>query len=104
MSEQLTSNKFENDDLKINRFSLPTIIDNKCLKIDYQIYVFSKANKNWNLITESHQIRHFDLKEICSFANETNFELLHAEEWMTRTSPSNNTWSLTIVLKKLETI
>jgi hypothetical protein len=45
-------------------------------------------------------MRYFSLPEIEYFANINGFELVHSSEWMKDNEPNENTWSVSITLKK----
>ena len=46
-------------------------------------------------------MRHFSTPEIKLLAYTTGFELLHAEEYLTKAAPSEKTWGVCYILKKI---
>ena len=46
-------------------------------------------------------MRHFSLPEIELFASKHHFQLLKSGEWLTNNSPSESTWGVYAILKKL---
>ena len=44
-------------------------------------------------------MRYFFKPEIENIANQSGFEILHAEEWMTGTPIEQNTWGACFILK-----
>ena len=54
-----------------------------------------------NCFKEKHPMRHFSIPEIEFFASMSGFKLLQCEEWVTRKTPSDNTWGVCFVLEKI---
>ena len=46
-------------------------------------------------------MRHFSIPEIALLAKTTHFELVHSEAFLTEENPSENTWGVCFILKKL---
>ncbi len=92
--------RLENPELLINRYSRPSLHAQNVSKIEYDIYVFDKSKEIWSFIDETHLVRFFSLEEIKYFAEKVGFSFAASEEWLTGNTPSNKTWSVTIVLNK----
>jgi hypothetical protein len=47
-------------------------------------------------------MRHFSILELNLFAKLSGFVILNIEEFLTSTIPSENTWAISVVLKKIK--
>jgi SAM-dependent methyltransferase len=93
--------RIENKDLKITRIAEPTIDYNKnVIDVNYEIIIEEIENNKITKIHETHTMRHFSLPELNLLAMNTRFQILEAEEWMTRDKPSEKTWGICLILRK----
>jgi SAM-dependent methyltransferase len=92
--------EFKSKNLLIKRYAKPELVSSKNLVIvNYEVEVID--NKNHKIsFSEVHKMRYFSLPEIEYFANINGFELVHSSEWMKDNEPNENTWSVSITLKK----
>ena len=58
-----------------------------------------KAN-TFKISEELHQMRYFSIPELEYIAENTGFQMLEAEEFLTGSKPSFNTWGVLIIFKK----
>jgi len=95
--KRITSNK-----IKIIRIGETVIQPNEnIVNVNYEILV-NDEGKNLNLsFNEIHPMRHFSIPEIDLLAKMTNFEIIHSEEFCTGNAPSENTWGVCFLLKKI---
>ena len=94
--------KVQNRNLSIIRIAEPESHTAKNLvKVHYQTFVENLRKKEISKIEETHEMRAFDLNEIEFFSKQTGFSLIHSEEWMSGNKPSNETWGVCSVLKKV---
>ena len=94
--------RFHDEDYNILRISEPQSISEKN-RVDVKLTFFVESKKDSFIekFVEVHPIRHFSLPEIELVASKHNFKLLKSGEWLTNKSPSENTWGVYSILKKL---
>ena len=94
--------KLVEDDLKtIIRHAQPVCFPNENkVRIDYTFIVIDRQKLSVNTFKESHELRYFSLPEIDFLADSAGFKRLSAEEWLTGASPSEETWGVSVVLRK----
>tara|TARA_B100000900_G_scaffold414796_1_gene442540 strand:+ start:428 stop:1177 length:750 start_codon:yes stop_codon:yes gene_type:complete len=92
---------FEDHEMKIERNASPDIdYLNNIVKVNYEISVHKKStNENFS-INESHSMRHFSYNEIILLSENYNFELVLAEEMISKNNICNDTWGACFVLRK----
>lgn len=91
----------EDETVKITRLAKPRIFPNENrVDVHYQILVEEKASQQRHTIEEVHPMRHFSLPEIELLAEQTGFELIRAEEFLTGAEPGENTWGVCVVLRR----
>ncbi len=92
----------KNDSIEVVRRATPTIdVEKNVVEVNYDITVTTLADHSTEQIEERHPMRHFSTPEIKLLAFATGFEFLHAEEYLTKASPSEKTWGVCYVLKKM---
>lgn len=93
--------KVENSEISVIRIAEPEIHLNKnVVDVNYSILVKDKKTNKWLEFLEKHPMRHFSIPEIQLIANQTGFELINAEEFLTGKQPSEKTWGVNFILKK----
>lgn len=94
--------KMQNKELSITRFAEPKIDVNRNL-VDVQFTVVTKETDTGKTdeLFESHPMRHFSIPEIGLLAELTGFKILKAEEFLTGNEPSDKTWGVCFLLKKV---
>ncbi|MCX6327802.1 MAG: class I SAM-dependent methyltransferase [Bacteroidia bacterium] len=93
--------KVENEEIKVIRMAEPEIHINKnVVDVNYSILVKEKDQIKWIEFQEKHPMRHFSIPEIDLLARSTGFEILNAEEFLSKNEPSENTWGVNFILKK----
>lgn len=91
-----------NDTIEVLRKANPIIYSNlNVVEVDYDITITNLADGSVEEIQEKHPMRHFSTPEIEILAYATGFELLHAEAYLTKDKPSENTWGVCYILKKI---
>ena len=90
------------DEFDITRIANPICnsIANR-VDVNYDFFVEDKVNQNFSKFKELHPMRYFFLPEMELFSSNSGFEILSAEEWLTGEVPSNDTWGVCLVLKKI---
>jgi hypothetical protein len=82
---------------------LPGVIPGRAevtVRVDYSIVCKDKATGTMTEFKESHLMRYFFRPEIELLLAQAGMRLLAAEEWMTRSPPSERTWSVCFVATK----
>lgn len=93
---------YENDTIKLTRTSHPEWIKEKNLvKVNFDISLLNKQSEETELIREEHQMRYWFPNEIEEALNNSGFELLASEEWLTGNELTDNSWNACYVAKKL---
>jgi len=53
------------------------------------------------MLSESHPMRHFSLPELDLLGQISGFDLVGAEEFLTGNTPSEETWGVCLIFKKV---
>jgi SAM-dependent methyltransferase len=92
---------FTGNGLEVTRTAEPILQDQtNIVDVNYTVFARSQSELRTDEIREIHRMRYFFLPELAQFLRESGFELLRAEEWVTRSPPSVDTWSLCVVARK----
>lgn len=94
--------KMKNEEIAITRVADPKIHTNaNIVDVQYTIMTKDLYNNEVNELFESHPMRHFSIPEIELLAKFTNFEVIKVEEFLTAQDPSEKTWGVCFILKKI---
>ena len=94
--------RLENDNVEVIRIAESDILFNEnVVNVNYQILIKDKNNNQMETINELHPMRHFSIPEMKLLARLSNFELIHTEEFLTKNRPSEDTWGVCFILKKI---
>lgn len=94
--------RLENDGIEIVRLAESEMeSDANVVAVNFEVIIKDKATHITESITEKHLMRHFSIPEIKMLAAFTGFEVLLAEEFLTENVPSEDTWGVCFVLKKV---
>lgn len=94
--------RMEDDHISVTRIAEPEIDStNSVINVKFEVNVLHKRNKTLEVITEKHPMRHFSLPEVDLLARLTGFKIMVSEEFITANSPSENTWGVCFLLKKV---
>lgn len=94
--------KMQNKEISITRVAVPKIDINKnIINVQFTVFVKNLNTGEINELFENHPMRHFSIPEIDLLAKLTGFKVLKAEEFLTGNEPSNNTWGVCFILKKI---
>lgn len=89
-------------DLRITRLAEPVIYPNENrVDVNYTILAQDTASGACQTFTEKHPMRHFSLPELDLLASVTGFERLCAEAFLSGVAPSEETWGICVVLRRL---
>jgi len=91
----------ENEEIKVIRIAEPIMrLNENIVDVKYTVLVKDKINNKWEEFAEVHPMRHFSLPEISLLAKHTGFDIIKAEEFLTREKPSAKTWGVNFILRK----
>jgi SAM-dependent methyltransferase len=94
--------RLESELLTITRIAEPIIHPNENrVDVNYTVIAQHIDTGTLHTFTEIHPMRHFSLPEIDLLAQYTGFERIITEEWLTKASPSETTWAVCVVLRKI---
>ena len=69
--------------------------------VKYTVFATDHSTSNVHSFEEHHKMRHFSLPEISIFAQNAGFKMIHAEEFMTKSLPSDSTWGVMAIFQKV---
>jgi SAM-dependent methyltransferase len=94
--------KIKNKEISVIRTAKPKIdINNNIVNVEFEIIVKDLKTKKITKLLENHSMRHFSIPEIKLLAKLTNFKVIKIEEFLTGNRPSENTWGVCFILKKI---
>jgi hypothetical protein len=94
--------RMENESLAITRLAEPEIHpDSNVVDVNYTVMVQDKATGNVQEVREKHPMRYFFTPELKLLAAQTEFEVLHSEEWLTGRQPGFDTWGVVFILRAI---
>ena len=86
---------------KVCRIAEPEILlEKNQVNVKYTFYDFHQKANTFKISEELHQMRYFSIPELEYIAESTGFQMLEAEEFLTGSKPSLNTWGVLIIFKK----
>ena len=92
----------ENEAIEITRIAEPVLYPNENrVDVNYTIIVRDLASGKVETISEVHPMRHFSIPELQLLAQITGFEIIGSEEFLTGSAPSDETWGVCFVMRKL---
>jgi SAM-dependent methyltransferase len=88
--------------VEITRIAEPDIFPNKNhIDVRYTILVRDLATGAYQTFNETHPMRHFSMPELDLLARMSGFERLTAEAFLTGDEPSEQTWGVCLVMRKV---
>lgn len=94
--------RLQDEGLRITRIAEPEVHTNENrVDVHYSIFAEDLNSDSVQTFSEVHPMRHFSLLELDLFAEQSGFERLSAEAYLTGEAPSEDTWGVCFVLKKL---
>ncbi len=95
--------KVKKKDLVITRTSETVFnFNDNIVDVKYKIKVLNSLTKKEKIFKEVHSMRHFSLPEIKSFALNNGFKFIKAEEYLTSRPPSEDSFSVIVILEKIK--
>jgi SAM-dependent methyltransferase len=93
--------RLANPTLEVTRIAEPTVHDQvSVVDVNYTIFVKDLSSNQIEEIKETHSMRYLFLPEIDRLLTMHGFELILAEEWLTKKIPTTDTWGVCVVAKK----
>ena len=94
--------RMENEQIRVVRLAEPECDETRSrVDVHYTIFAQDKKSETWQSMKEVHRMRHFSLPEIKIFAAETGFEVVNTQAFPTGELPSEKTWGVGVVLRKM---
>jgi SAM-dependent methyltransferase len=88
--------------IEITRIAEPTLHPNENrVDVNYTIFAHDLASGAVETMTETHPMRHFSFPELDLLAQMNGFAVVGTEEFMTFKKPSEDTWGVCFILKKV---
>lgn len=95
--------RMSDENIRLTRIATPELLPEKQIVIvRYAITVESIPDKRREVFQEEHQMRYFFPNEIESLARKHRFDIERSEEFLTGQAPSENTWGVCYLLRKLD--
>lgn len=83
---------------RVVRIAEPEMLpDKNRVNVNFQIFV--EHDGSWSEFMEEHPMRYLFRPEIENLLSDSGMELLRAEEWLTGSDPSEDTWSVVYVAR-----
>jgi len=94
--------RMSDEAIEITRIAEPVLYPNENrVDVIYTIFARDLASGAVETMTETHPMRHFSLPELDLLAKMSGFEVVGTEEFLTGNRPSEETWGVCFVLKKV---
>lgn len=95
--------RLEDDAVSVLRIAEPCIntYANR-VDVQYTVLVSDKLSGAVEQFTECHPMRYYFPLELDLIANQSGFEIVHSEGWMSGHAPSEQTWGVAFVARKIE--
>lgn len=71
------------------------------IDVNYTVFIQNQQENYYHSFKETHSMRHFSLPELDQIAMYNGFERVAAEAFLTKQNPSEETWGVCIVLRKV---
>lgn len=94
--------KFENEKISVTRISYPDMLAGKnIVNVRFDISIKDMASGSTSKLEEIHDMRYLFPEEIIALAKQTHFEMICAEEWLTGSPLSEESWNACYVCRKI---
>lgn len=94
--------RLEDDAVDVLRIAEPSVntYANR-VDVQYTMFVRNKVSGMVEQFTESHPMRYYFPLELDLIADQSGFEIIHSEEWMSGSAPSEQTWGVAFAARKI---
>jgi SAM-dependent methyltransferase len=94
--------RIASEEIEITRIAEPVSHPNKnCVDVNYTIFACNLASGAVEIMNETHPMRHFSLSELDLLAQMSGFAVVGTEEFLTGNIPSEKTWGVCLILKRV---
>jgi len=94
--------RMADEEIEITRIADPVLHSNENrVDVNYTIFARDLANGTVETMTETHPMRHFSFPELDLLAQMSSFAVVGAEEFLTGNKPSEETWGICFITRKL---
>lgn len=94
--------RFKNECMEISRIAESEIHPNEnCVDVNYTLFAKDRKSDKYDVVKESHRLRFFSIPELSYVASKNEFELVGAEEFLSGARPSEKTWGVCFVMRKI---
>jgi hypothetical protein len=94
--------RLEDNDIQVTRIAEPVLkVNENTVDVNFELLIENKCDHQLSRIKEIHPMRYFSLPEIELLLNNAGMKLVYAQEWMTEKEPSDSTWGVCCVGKKV---
>jgi SAM-dependent methyltransferase len=95
--------RMANDEIEVTRLAEPVMRFNENrVDVNYHVFVRDLRSGQVNELKETHAMRYFFKPEIELFSNQSQFQLIHAEEWLTGKPVDETTWGACFCVQTIE--
>jgi SAM-dependent methyltransferase len=97
--------RLENDSISVCRITEPVLHSNSnVVDVHFEVQITNKEAEQGVIQTlkEVHSMRYLFLPELLLIMENTGFEFIKINEWMSENNPLLNTWYATIICKKIK--
>ncbi len=93
--------RLADDSVEIVRVAEPVAYPNENrVDVNYLIFARDLTVGKYEILEETHPMRHFSIPELVMLAQTAGFELVTVEEFLTGRDPSDSTWGVCVVLRR----
>ncbi|WP_162560024.1 class I SAM-dependent DNA methyltransferase [Methylotetracoccus oryzae] len=94
--------RMANASVEVLRIAEPIVYPNEDrVDVAYNVFVTDLVTKSVETVTEVHGMRHFSLPELDLLGAMNGFERIGAEAFLTGAAPSEETWGVCVVMRKI---
>lgn len=94
--------RMEDDKVTVLRLAEPELSSQaNQVVVNYTVIVTDKSTGRVEQFRETHKMRFYFGPELDLLARNSNLEIIHCEEWLTGNSPTEGTWGVCFVARKI---
>ena len=102
MSPSVRVKRMSDNHFELIRIAEPTVYPNSnCVDVLFTMFIRDLTSNEIQSFSELHPMRHLSLPEIDLFASNYGFERVVSEEFLSGNPPSDESWGVAVVLKKV---
>lgn len=94
--------RLEDEAIRVVRTAEPeSFPDEHRVDVNYDVRIEDRAGGGWTSVAETHRMRYFFVPELERFAREAGLEPIGFSEWLAERAPSADSWSATMIARRL---